>query len=47
MLYKNKCKKYTDEMFKSPSSEYRGTPVWSWNTKLEEGALRRDIACLD
>ena len=47
MLYKNKCKKYTDEMFKSPSSEYRGTPFWSWNTKLEEGALRRDIACLD
>ena len=46
MLYKDKNKKYTDEMFRSPSSEYRGAPFWSWNTKLTKEALKHDIACL-
>ena len=44
MLYpKNKSKSLSDELFKSPTAEYRGTPFWSWNCKLEEKELLRQI----
>lgn len=33
MLYEN-TKKLTDEVFKDPGAEYRGTPFWAWNTKM-------------
>ena len=31
-------------LFASPSSEYRAVPFWSWNAKLEKGALERQFA---
>ncbi|MGB9595456.1 MAG: glycosyl hydrolase [Candidatus Poribacteria bacterium] len=31
------------ELFKSPTSLYRGKPFWAWNGRLEEGELRRQI----
>lgn len=35
MLYKNNSsKKLNMKLFENPTSEYRGTPFWSWNTKL-------------
>ncbi|MBQ8849520.1 MAG: hypothetical protein IJ011_04190 [Clostridia bacterium] len=44
MLYeKNKAPSLSDELFKNPTSEYRGTPFWSWNCKLEEKELLRQI----
>ena len=44
MLYpKNKSKTLSDELFRSPTAEYRGTPFWSWNCKLEEKELLRQI----
>ena len=37
MLYeKNKQKQLSEELFKNPTSEYRGAPFWSWNDKLDE-----------
>ena len=37
MLYeKNKAKQLSEELFKDPTSEYRGAPFWSWNDKLEK-----------
>ncbi len=27
----------------NPSSEYRGCPLWAWNSKLEKEQLRRQI----
>jgi hypothetical protein len=40
MLYQKKTdKKLSDELFQSPTSEYRGTPFWSWNTDLEKDEL--------
>ena len=37
MLYeKNKTEKLSEELFKNPTSEYRGAPFWSWNDKLEK-----------
>lgn len=31
------------ERFKNPEANYRPHPFWSWNDKLEEGELRRQI----
>ena len=40
MLYKKNLEKtLSKELFKNPTSEYRGTPFWAWNdylTKQEE-----------
>ncbi len=44
MLYeKNKASSLSDELFKEPTSEYRGTPFWSWNCVLDERELHRQI----
>lgn len=44
MLYKkNQEKTLPDELFRNPTSEYRGTPFWAWNCKLEKGLLERQI----
>ena len=34
------------DLFKSPTSQYRGVPFWSWNCKLEKNELLRQIDCL-
>ena len=31
------------ENFRHPASQYRGAPFWSWNGRLEEEELRRQI----
>ena len=44
MLYKKNSAKSLDmDLFKNPTSEYRGTPFWSWNTKLDKDQLLRQI----
>ena len=44
MLYKkNSSEKLSDELFRNPTAEYRGTPFWAWNTELEIGELKRQI----
>ncbi len=44
MLYpKNKSKKLNESLFRSPTCEYRGTPFWAWNNKLEKEELIRQI----
>jgi len=44
MLYKKRDEKtLTVELFKNPTAEYRGTPFWAWNCKLEEAELLRQI----
>ena len=41
MLYpRNLSKELDRELFKNPTSEYRGTPFWAWNGKLEKEILR-------
>lgn len=40
MLYpKNKEKSLDNNLFKNPSSEYRGAPFWAWNCKLDKEEL--------
>ncbi|MDR0314317.1 MAG: hypothetical protein LBI14_12075 [Treponema sp.] len=43
MLYPKNSSPLTDEDFKNPSSEYRATPFWAWNTKLDKDELIRQI----
>ncbi len=40
MLYKkNTAPELDRELFRNPTSEYRGTPFWAWNCKLEKDEL--------
>lgn len=44
MLYKRNSElKLSGELFKNPTSEYRGTPFWAWNSYLEKDELCRQI----
>ena len=44
MLYKKNTEKQLDKaLFRNPTSEYRGTPFWAWNCKLEKEELCRQI----
>ncbi len=40
---KNKDRELSEELFKNPTSEYRATPFWSWNCKLDPAELCRQI----
>ena len=47
MLYKkNQTEKLDMELFKAPTAEYRGTPFWAWNCKLEAEELTRQLDVL-
>lgn len=40
MLYpKNKNQKLSPDLFADPTCEYRGTPFWAWNSKLNSEEL--------
>ena len=44
MLYKkNQSETLSKELFQNPTSEYRCTPFWAWNTTLEQDHLNREI----
>jgi len=44
MLYpKNKEKELSDELYASPTSEYRGAPFWAWNCALDKKELLRQM----
>lgn len=47
MLYKkNQTAEPDMELFKNPTSEYRGAPFWAWNCELDSKELLRQIECL-
>lgn len=44
MLYKkNRLRDLKQSLFKNPTCEYRATPFWAWNCKLEKAELERQI----
>lgn len=43
LTYPKASEPFSIELFKHPTTEYRGCPLWSWNTKLEKGQLLRQI----
>ncbi len=36
----------SEELFRNPGSEYRGTPFWAWNCELEKDELLRQLDVL-
>ena len=47
MLYKkNQTEKLNMDLFRNPTAEYRGTPFWAWNCKLEAEELTRQLDVL-
>ena len=44
MLYnRNNKKELAKDLFKNPTSEYRGAPFWAWNCKLNKEMLFKEI----
>ena len=43
---KNSSQKLNPELFRNPTSEYRGAPFWSWNTKLQRDRLLSQVDAL-
>lgn len=44
MLYKkNNAPVLSEELFRNPTCEYRGTPFWAWNSELKLDELERQI----
>ena len=43
MLYKQNQAPFNTALFQNPTSEYRGTPFWAWNTKLKAEELTWQI----
>ena len=41
---KKQAKQLDPQLFKNPTSEYRGTPFWAWNGKLDDEELKRQIS---
>jgi hypothetical protein len=45
-LYPNSLSKFDVNLFKNPTSHYRGAPLWSWNCKLDIPQLEEQIGHL-
>jgi hypothetical protein len=43
LSYPKSVAPFSAELFKNPTSEYRGCPLWSWNNKLDKDQLLRQI----
>lgn len=43
LTYPKSSLPYSSELFKNPSSEYRGCPFWAWNAKLNKEELLHQI----
>ncbi|KUJ09551.1 uncharacterized protein LY89DRAFT_627719 [Mollisia scopiformis] len=43
LSYPKSSERFSYELFKTPTSEYRGAPFWAWNTKLDKEQLLRQI----
>ncbi|MBR4941921.1 MAG: hypothetical protein IKZ19_07985, partial [Clostridia bacterium] len=47
MIYDaKKTEKLSPELFKNPTSDFRGAPFWAWNCKLDLEELKRQIEVL-
>ncbi len=43
LTYPKSSEVFSKALFKSPTSEYRGCPLWAWNTKLDKDQMVRQI----
>lgn len=47
LSYPKSSEPFSSKLFKDPTNEYRGCPLWSWNTKLDIPQLLRQIDRLE
>lgn len=47
LTYPKSTKPFSQDLFESPTTEYRGCPLWSWNGTLEKKRLLRQIDYLE
>lgn len=47
LSYPKSTEAFSSKLFKSPTAEYRGCPLWSWNAKLDIPQLLRQIDYLE
>lgn len=45
-LYPESVSKFDEKLFQTPTSHYRGAPLWSWNCKLDIEQLEEQIGHL-
>jgi hypothetical protein len=43
LTYPKSREPYNAELFRQPCAEYRGSPFWSWNSKLKADQLLKQI----
>jgi hypothetical protein len=43
LSYPKSAAPFSIELFKQPTTEYRGAPLWAWNTRLQKDQLLRQI----
>src|SRR5690349_17812562 len=43
---KNRTARLDLQLFQNPTAEYRGTPFWAWNSRLDHDQLMRQIDVL-
>lgn len=43
---KNASPALDPDLFRSPTSEYRGTPFWAWNSELNRAQLKRQVGVM-
>lgn len=43
LSYPKSDEPFSTRLFRNPTSEYRGCPLWAWNTRLEKEHLLRQI----
>jgi hypothetical protein len=46
LTYPKADRPFDHALFKNPTAEYRGCPLWAWNAKLDKEALIRQIGYL-
>jgi len=47
LTYPQALTPFSYELFKKPTAEYHGCPLWAWNTELDKDALIRQIGYLE
>ncbi|EJT97769.1 hypothetical protein DACRYDRAFT_111287 [Dacryopinax primogenitus] len=43
LTYPKSAEPFDDHLFRQPTAEYRGSPFWSWNNKLDQEKLLRQL----
>ncbi|EXJ82344.1 hypothetical protein A1O3_06157 [Capronia epimyces CBS 606.96] len=46
LLFPQSTRPFNKKLFQQPTAEYRGNPLWSWNTRLEQSKLLQGIDAL-